>query len=214
MEVIINSIWRLFALLAIGAFLILPPNAQAATSTYYKRAYNYDIYSKNYVYDVVQLKWDQTKTASCSAIAGTLISFPGKNGNSHGESENDLESLETALGPACVRVIRVNIDPFCNNTFGPDNGCLSRHADKIFNNGYWRYDRSFQEAAELVSGIIRSAKQYWRDTDGQAYAQGKIIVAGMETASMIAASALEWWNSYQVDVARTIMISGPLGADI
>ncbi|MCU7935654.1 MAG: hypothetical protein KZQ99_12370 [Candidatus Thiodiazotropha sp. (ex Dulcina madagascariensis)] len=214
MEVTLNSIWRLLSLLAIGVFFILPPNAQAATSTYYKQAYNYDIYTKNYVYDVVQLKWDPTKTAPCSAIAGTLISFPGGNGNSHGESENDLESLETVLGPACVRVIRVNIDPFCNNTFGPDSECLSRHTGEIFNDGYWRYDRSFQEAAELVSGIIRSAKQYWKDANGQAYAQGKIIVAGVKTASTIAASALEWWNSYQADVARTIMISGPLGADI
>ncbi|MCU7905593.1 MAG: hypothetical protein KZQ76_06975 [Candidatus Thiodiazotropha sp. (ex Epidulcina cf. delphinae)] len=214
MEVTVNPAWRLFSLLAISTLSILSPNIQAATSTYYKQVYSYDWYTDSSVYDVVQLKWDRTKTVSCPSIAGTLISFPGGNGNTHGESGNALESLETALGPACVRVIRVNIDPFCNNTSGPNSACRNRHTSKIFDDGYWRYDRSFREAAGLMSSVIRSAKRYWKDADGQAYAQGKIIVAGAKTASMIAASALESRDSYQADVARTIMISGPLGADI
>jgi hypothetical protein len=66
-----------------------------------------------------------------------------------------------------------------------------------------------------MTEIIRlGSSSWWRDAEGKRPFQNKIIVAGSSAGGMIAASALEWSSSYRSLVDRTLMISGPVGADM
>ncbi len=145
--------------------------------------------------DFVEFIWDLSNTEHCSNINGTAISFPGGQGTTHGNSNSQVEKMERVLGQKCVRLIRAHVNP---GTSG----------------GYWQHNDSFRNASALMTSIIKQGKSNEKDVTGKYLLQGKVIVVGSSAGSMIAASALEYQNAYRSLVGRTIMVSGPLGADV
>ncbi len=157
--------------------------------------------------DEALLEWDYSKTKNCSSIKATVISFPGRGGDTHGDSVPYVRRVEEFLGQGdrCVRLIRANVNPG-----------RYRAGGNVNQTGYWLRNDNFRDAASLMADIIKQANSRWVDLTGKHPAQGKIIVAGSSAGSMIAAAALEWLPDarYHDLVDRTIMISGPLGVDI
>lgn len=165
--------------------------------------------------DEVELQWNASKInkSECPSINGTVFSFSGNDGRSHSSYEDELNELETKLGSGCIRLIRVNINPYNTETDSDNNMRPS---------GYWRNHTSYRSAAMLMIEVIEKSKNTWKDTAGNYYANGKIIVVGISAGATIAASALEILPDRRVTVGpgipmrfdRTIMLSGPFGADV
>jgi hypothetical protein len=146
----------------------------------------------------VTLEWNTLNTKNCSAIKGTVVSFPGGSGTGHGASLQNVKRVEAVLGRSCVRLVRAHVNPDSNSSSG----------------GYWLWRSSYRNAATLVTNALRYGSSSWQDADGKPPFQGKLIVAGSSAGGMVAAAALEWSSTYRSLVDRTIMISAPLGADI
>jgi hypothetical protein len=163
--------------------------------------------------DHVQLQWDSSKIneSVCPNINGTVFSFTGNDGRSHSAYKSYLDELEAKLGTGCIRLLRVNINP------------ASNEYEKTAPDGYWRNHNSYSTAAELMIKVIENAKNTWTDSAGNHLANGKTIVVGLSAGAIIAASALEVLpDNPFVSIGpyipmrfdRTIMLSGPLGADV
>ncbi len=150
--------------------------------------------------DKVRLSWDYANTAHCSAIKGTLVSFPGRAGISHDLSESYVKQVEKALGmgEGCVRLIRADVNPGTNNNTG----------------GYWLKNNSYKEASGLMGRILANGSEKWTDYKGQRPIQGKMMVVGSSAGGMISAAALEWNDYYRKHVDRTLFMSAPLGVDL
>jgi hypothetical protein len=162
-------------------------------------------------FDQVHLSWDNVNTRNCSEIEGTLVSFPGGDGKSHGASKVNVEKVEKVIGNGCVRLVRADINPKTIR-YKDDNG-------NQYPGGYWlggpTYQRdSYRKAAAFMTGILEHASTHWKDAAGQAPIQGKLMVAGSSAGGMIAAAALEWQPNYYNLVDRTIFVSAPLGSDL
>jgi hypothetical protein len=162
-------------------------------------------YTKSIGSDNIALQWDYSDTASCDVINATVFSFAGRDGASHADHDSALDLLEEKLGMGCIRLIRVNVNPSATN----DTSATDSNQKK----GYWLHHDSYRSASNLMTHIITNSIDNWSDETGP-YAQGKIIVAGISAGGTIAASALEFSDVYRTYVAKTIMLSSPLGYDV
>jgi hypothetical protein len=161
--------------------------------------------------DLVRLEWDdrKTNTTACPSINGTVFSFSGNDGKSHDSDKTNLDILEGKLANGCIRLIRVSINPDSpDSPDSPDDP-----------GGYWLNHSSYSTAAMLMVEVIYKAENRWRDATGNYYANGKTIVVGISAGATIAAAALEnslvaVGPSYPMNFDRTIMLSGPFGADV
>jgi hypothetical protein len=184
------SYLRIFFLILIITALLFPALGLSA------------VHEKSVGSDNVRLEWgDSMPNVSCPSVNGTVFSFMGKEGNSYTDDDKSaLNDLENNLSSGCVRLIRVTINPDVKG-------------------GYWLNRSSYFKAAMLMNELTYKAENRWKDTDGNKFADGKIIVAGISAGAAIAARALEdtlvsVGPRYPLNFDRTILLSGPLGADV
>jgi hypothetical protein len=82
----------------------------------------YDNTFPNSERDRLKLTWDYANTAQRNTINGTLLGFAGRTGNAYGLSEPHVKEVEKVLGQACVRVIRVDVNPGSDTVQGGSIG--------------------------------------------------------------------------------------------